>query len=208
MYSPRPPAPTAAAIVAEPTATTAAMRTPETMLGMASGHLDLPQQLARRHAQGHARIADGSIDTGDAGDRRPQDRQQGVERQRHDRRARPDAAEQRQRQQEAEHRQARHGLHGVGQSDQRRAEPRTMCRGDSERYADRRGHQRRESGQEHVLPDQREDLRAMLEPEADHVHHVRTAAAAVWRRARRQSRGHRRRRTRRRRRTPAAGHRR
>ena len=37
MYSPSPPAPTAAAIVADPTATTAAMRTPDTMPGTASG---------------------------------------------------------------------------------------------------------------------------------------------------------------------------
>ena len=37
MYSPRPPAPIAAAIVAEPTPTTAATRTPATIDGSASG---------------------------------------------------------------------------------------------------------------------------------------------------------------------------
>src|SRR5258705_14024953 len=37
MYSPRPPAPIAAAMVAEPTATTAATRTPATIDGSASG---------------------------------------------------------------------------------------------------------------------------------------------------------------------------
>ena len=56
MYSPSPPAPTAAAIVAVPTPITAATRMPATIDGQRQRKLDLPQQLPRRHAQRHARF--------------------------------------------------------------------------------------------------------------------------------------------------------
>ena len=63
MYSPSPPAPMAAAIVAEPTPTTAATRMPGHDGRQGERQLDLSQQqFARRHAHRDAGLADGRID--------------------------------------------------------------------------------------------------------------------------------------------------
>ena len=76
MYSPRPPAPIAAAIVAEPTPTTAATRTPATIDGSASG-----SSTCRSSSRGVMPIATPAsridrIDAAQPGDRRAHDRQQ------------------------------------------------------------------------------------------------------------------------------------
>ena len=62
MYSPRPPAPMAAAMVVVPTPMTVATRMPATIDGSASGNWTMPQQLARRHAHRDAGFDDGRVD--------------------------------------------------------------------------------------------------------------------------------------------------
>ena len=99
--------------------------------------LDLPEQLARRHAERRPGLDQRAIDAAHARDRRPDDRQQRVEDQHDDRDARAEAADQRQRQQESEHRQAGNRLDDVGEPDERRAQPRPPRGEDAERHADR-----------------------------------------------------------------------
>ena len=66
MYSPSPPAPIAAAIVAVPTPMTVATRTPAMIDGSASGSSTSAQQLPRRHAHRDAGLDDRRIDAVDA----------------------------------------------------------------------------------------------------------------------------------------------
>jgi hypothetical protein len=74
----------------------------------------------RRHAERHASLDEGRVYGSNAGDRGADDRQQRVDDEHGDRHARAEAADERQRQQEAEHRQARHCLRGVDEPDDRR----------------------------------------------------------------------------------------
>ena len=116
MYSPSPPAPMAAAMVAEPTPTTAATRMPATIDGSASGSSTSLQQFAGRHAHGHARFADRP-------DRSRSARQSSCARSAAGRRGSarrlaaraPTPPMSGTGQQEAEHREARHRLHDVGE---------------------------------------------------------------------------------------------
>src|SRR3954468_19515553 len=112
MYSPRPPAPMAAAMVADPTPTTAATRTPATIDGSASGsstwRSSSPSVIPiatppsrKKPANPHraARLADRRVDPAQPGNRGADDRQQAVEDQDHERRPRADTADERHRQQ-------------------------------------------------------------------------------------------------------------
>src|SRR6185436_18111756 len=94
MYSPRPPAPIAAAIVADPTPTTAATRTPATIDGSASGS-STREQFVRRHPHRHARFPNRRIDPVDAGNRRSNNRQESVQDQDDDGRTGADATDER-----------------------------------------------------------------------------------------------------------------
>ena len=58
-----------------------------------------------------------------------------------------------------------------------------MGGGDAERHREGGGDERREAGEQHMLPEQREDFCAMLEPEADHAHGVTGPCRAGGRRA-------------------------
>ena len=102
MYSPSPPAPMAAATVAVPTPITVATRIARHDLRQRQRQLHHHQQLPRCHPHRGAGFDDRAIDRRKPGDRRTNDRQQRVEGQRHQRRAGPDPADERQRQQEAE----------------------------------------------------------------------------------------------------------
>src|SRR5689334_1043403 len=113
MYSPRPPAPIAAAIVADPTPTTAATRTPATIDGSANGSSTCRSSclVVIPIAMPASRTA-GSMPRSSR-NRGANDRQQPVQNQHHQRRAGADAADERHRQEEAEHREARNGLHNA-----------------------------------------------------------------------------------------------
>ena len=88
MYSPRPPAPMAAAIVAVPDADDRGDAHARDDRGERERNLDLAQQFARRHAHRDAGFADRSVDAGDADDRRADDRQERVQHEHHERRPR------------------------------------------------------------------------------------------------------------------------
>ena len=137
MYSPSPPAPTAAAIVAVPTPITAATRIPATIDGSASGSSTrrnswpgvIPSAMPASTSAGSIEripatvvrmIGSSAYSTSTLMATRA-----------------PEAADERQRQQEAEHREARDGLGDVGEPHDRRAEPRAPRRQDSDRHADR-----------------------------------------------------------------------
>ncbi len=179
MYWPRPPAPIAAAMVAEPTPTTAGDADARRRSTAAPAAARPAAAAARRHAHRDAGFADRAVDAGDADDGRPHDRQQRVEHQHHERGAGADAADERHRQQEAEHRQARNRLDDVGDADQRRRQPGTPRREDAERHADGHGDRGRDRHEQHVLADQRRQLVLMSEPEPDDVGHARDASAAA-----------------------------
>jgi hypothetical protein len=98
--------------------------------------LDLPQQVARSHPHRDSHISNRRADGGDADDRRPDDRQQGVEDERNHGSASANAAEKWHRQQESEHRQAGDGLHDIRDRD--------------ERFVARRGPSRREHTERHT----------------------------------------------------------
>jgi hypothetical protein len=70
-------------------------------------------------------------------DRRPHDRQHGIEHERNDRRARADPANEGQRQQEAEERQAGDRLNEVGHPENRRSQAWPLRGDDSERDGER-----------------------------------------------------------------------
>ena len=168
MYSPRPPAPIAAAMVAVPTPMTVATRMPATIDGSASGSSHQPQQLARRHAHRDAGLDDRAVEAAQPGDGRADDRQQRVEGQRDERRARPDAADERQRQQESEQRQARDRLRDVRQTSRSGAAQRGPARGeDAGRDADRHRDRGRDEHQHQMLPHERAQLAACDVPEVD-----------------------------------------
>ena len=200
MYWPSPPAPIAAAMVADPTPTTAATRTPADDGGQRQRQLDQPQQLARRHPHRHAGFAHRSIDAGDADDRGAHDRQQRVEHEHHQRGARADAADERHREQEPEHRQARDRLDGVGHAHERRGEPRPPGREDAERHTQRDRDGSRDGHEQHVLADQHRQLLPVRQPELEERRHgaapsrsrgatvtasinCRTRASSAWRMA-------------------------
>src|SRR4029453_15528933 len=142
MYSPRPPAPIAAAIVADPTPTTAATRMPATIEGIASGSstwrsssprgmgialhasamggpLHLGEQLPAGHAHCRTSLANRAVDSLQTCNRGPDNRQQPVEDQHDDRSTGTYAAEQGHGQQKPEHREAGNGLHEVRDADER-----------------------------------------------------------------------------------------
>src|SRR4029453_11848604 len=194
MYSPRPPAPIAAAMVADPTPTTAATRIPATIEGIASGsstwrssslrvmpiavpapRIDraAPRPLAHHlpwsHAQRGTRVANRPIGPLQTGDPRSDDRQQPIQDQHDDCGARTNAAEQRDRQQKSEHRQARNGLHEVRDSHERRAETRTARRKDAERHPSSNSDEGGDATDKHVLPDQAGQLGAVRQPELKDV---------------------------------------
>ena len=151
MYSPRPPAPIAAAIVAVPTPTTLATRMPGDDRRHRQRQLHHRQQLPRRHAHRDAGFDDRRVDAAQPGGRGPHDRQQGVEGQRHQRRARPDAADERQRQQEPQQRQARDRLRHAGRNQQGLAQPWPPHGQHAGRHADRDRDAGRDQHQHEVL---------------------------------------------------------
>ena len=105
-----------------------------------------------------------------------------VEHQHCQRGARADAADERHRQQEAEHREARHRLDDVRDGHERRREPGAASREDAERHAHRHGDGGRDGHEQHVLADQRGQLLSMREPEADDVRHgLPVLDAGTWR---------------------------
>ena len=96
------------------------------------------QQLARRHPHRHAGLCHRVVQASQSGDRRANDRQKRVERQRDERRARSDAANERERQEESEEGQARDRLRDVRQK-QERAADRGPARGENPRRKTERG---------------------------------------------------------------------
>ena len=86
MYSPRPPAPIAAAIVAVPTPMTAATRMPATIDGSASGSSTCQSSCRGVMPSAVPASTSDAVDAAQPGDRRPHDRQQRVENQRDERR--------------------------------------------------------------------------------------------------------------------------
>ena len=179
MYSPSPPAPTAAAIVAVPTPITVATRMPATIDGSASGSSTRRNSWPGVMPSASAGFDQRRVDRAHAGDGRADDRQQRVEHQHGDRDPRPESADERQRQQEPEHRQARDGLGDVRQPHDRGAEPRPLGGEQPDRHADQDGGQRRDADQEHVLAEQRGQLRGVRPPELDQPHGAPPWSAAV-----------------------------
>ena len=110
-----------------------------------------PQQLERPHAHRERRLAHSRIDALKARDRGPHDRQHGIEHQRDDRRARADPADEGQRQQEPEERQAGDRLNEVGEPENRRTQPRALRGDDAERDGERQRRGCREHDERHVL---------------------------------------------------------
>ena len=88
----------------------------------------LPQQLHRRHAEGRAGLDQRAIDRRQTGRRRANDWKQRIHDQHDDREAGSETADERQRQQEAEHGQAGDGLRGVGDPDNGSTCPRAARR--------------------------------------------------------------------------------
>ena len=130
MNTPSPPAPMAAAMVAVPIVVTVAMRRPAMMVGAASGQFHHAQNLPARHSHRDGGIAHHRIDAENSGDRVAQDRQQRIEHQRDDRGVLPDAADERDRNQKAEQREAGDGLADAGESE-RPAARRAGCEASS-----------------------------------------------------------------------------
>ena len=194
MYSPRPPAPIAAAIVADPTPTTAATRMPADNRRQRQRQLDVPQQLASGHPHRDAGFADRPSMPLQSRDRGAHDRQQSVEDQHHERRARADAANERHRQQEAEHRQARHGLDQVRDADERRAQPRApaprRCRA---ARRPRRGDSVETTTSSTCWPSSADELGAVRRPEPDDVHRRQARRSTRTASSNRRTRGIRRR---------------
>ena len=151
MYSPRPPAPTAAAIVAVPTPMTAATRMPATIDGSASGSCTCRSNCRGVIPSAVPASTRAPINRSNPGDRRADDWQQCVNDEHRDRDARAKAADERQRQQEAEHGQARDRLRHVDEPDEGRAQARPARREDRKRNADRDGRGRRHGHQSEVL---------------------------------------------------------
>jgi len=83
--------------------------------GQRQRQLHEAKQFPRRHAHRHARLSDGGSNPIHPRQRCADDWQQAVQNQHDDGRARADAAKQRDRQQKAEHGQARDGLDDVRQ---------------------------------------------------------------------------------------------
>ena len=105
--------------------------------------LDLKQQLAVGHAHAAAGVADRRIDVADAGKSIANNRQERVQHQCHDRRPRADAADDLdvkqiniERNQKSEQREARHGLHDVGETEHWLTEARLASQKDAEGHAD------------------------------------------------------------------------
>ncbi len=165
MYSPRPPAPIAAAIVTVPTPTTAETRMPATIAGKRQRQLHLPQPLHRRHPHRIRGLEDRRVDRAKAGGGRADDRQQRVQDQRDKRGAGADAADERQRQEEAEEREAGDRLHDARDGGQRAADARPPRGDDAERHADRHSRGRRHEHQRNVLPEELPELRGVRAPE-------------------------------------------
>ena len=180
MYSPSPPAPTAAAIVAVPTPITAATRMPATIDGSASGSCTC-QSICRGVIPSAVPASTSDrIDAADAGDGRPDDRQQRVEDQHDDRDARAEAADERQRQQEAEHRQARDRLHDVARA--RRSARRARGRRAASTPTGTPiaiARQRRRADEQHVLREQAGEFVTMRGQEGEEVHAQEPAAPGL-----------------------------
>ncbi len=102
-----------------PTPTTVATRIPARIAGSASGSSTLSQDLTRRHPHRRSALQHRPIDTLQPRHRRSHDRQHGVERERNQRRARAYPANERQRNEKAEQRQAWHRLGEVRERNQR-----------------------------------------------------------------------------------------
>ncbi len=132
---------------------------------------DLRQHLAGRQAHRDRAFDHRRRHTLNAGDRAAQHRQDGIDRERDERGARADAADERQRNQETEQRQAWNGLRQVGERDDRFRERRPPRREDAERNADRRRNRRRCQHQHHVLAKPRDEFGAMRSDEGDQVGH-------------------------------------
>ncbi len=141
--------------------------------------LDPPQTLARCHAKRIGRLDQRGIDGANAGNRGPDDRQQRVDGQHGDRDARAQAANQRHRQQESKHRQARNRLTDVGQPDERRAHAHVARGKHAGGNAGQHGNERRDADERQVLTEQEAELRQMRPPELEHAHESpRNAAPA------------------------------
>ena len=140
MYSPSPPAPIAAAIVAVPTPITVATRRPATIDGSASGSSTMNSSCRGVMPMATPASTTRRVEALQPSDRRADDRQQRVERERHQRGARSDPADERERQQEAEQRQAGNRLRDVGDKQERPAEPRPAKRQNAGGNSEQRGH--------------------------------------------------------------------
>ena len=123
MKTPSPPPPMAAAMVAVPMVATVAMRSPATIEGTASGSSTCQRIWRGGHAHRDGGFAHRGVHAEDADQGVAQDRQQRVEAQRDDRGALADAADERQRHQKAEQRQAGDGLRDIGEAQAQRRAP-------------------------------------------------------------------------------------
>ena len=123
--------------------------------------LDLREHLPRRQSHRHRALDHRRRHALNARDRSAQDGQDRIDRQRHERRARADAADERQRDQESEQGQARDRLRQVGERDDRLGDRRPPRRQDAERDADRRRDRGRDEHQHDVLAEPRDEFSAM-----------------------------------------------
>ena len=95
-----------------------------------------------------------------------------VDDERHDRGARADPAEQRNRNQESEEGEARNRLHDVGRAEDRARQPRPAGQRHPDGHADRDGDRRRSGDEEEVLAGEGRDLAAALPEEPRELVHV------------------------------------
>src|SRR5262249_36756400 len=81
-----------------------------------------------------------------------------------------DPADDRQRDQKSEHRQARNRLHDIREADQRSAQTRIAIRKDAERHANRDSDARRDRDQRQMSHNRVQKFTAMIKPELDQSH--------------------------------------
>ena len=151
--------------MAVPTPMTTATRSPDKIAGTASGHSTCHSTCRRVMPIATAHSTTALVDPLDAGDGAAQDRQHRIQRQRDERGAGADAADERQRDEEAEERQAGNGLREIGESDDRSGQPGAMRGHQAKGNRDRGGQCARPHHEQHVLAEPGEELGAVLDEE-------------------------------------------
>ena len=170
MYSPRPPAPMAAAMVARPIEITAATRTPAMITPSASGKFHLPEKLAIGHAHAASGFDDGAIHALDAGVGVANERQQRVQREREDGEAVGTCADPGRGQKESEKREAGNGLDNVCAAEHRLFQHRPACDQNAERDSNQHGEDDGSTDQPEMFGGEFQDFGVVLDDELEDVH--------------------------------------